>query len=466
MAFFRVFRELRQAFSDIRETVASARGLRYLFCQQREEPGPVRHRLGTQRLYHRSREMARQKSPNVNRRNGSRRRIIRVQNRRIMSMKHVLSGLDRIDSVLPLLKEGRVGLMTNPTGIDRKLRSGIDILREKCCLSALYAVEHGIRGDIQAGEKVDTFTDSQTGLTVYSAYGQGSRFTDAMLEAFDILVFDIQDVGARFYTYLYSLSRAMETCARAGKRLIVLDRINPLGGLKRCGTIIDPELASFVGDFGLPTRYGLTIGEYALYVKDLLGLSLDLTVVPMDGWRRELLLDDTDLPWVAPSPNCPDLAAALAYIGTCPFEGTNISEGRGTTQPFRLIGAPFLDGNRLADRMNALGLPGVGFRACCFTPTFSKHAGALCRGVQLHILNRDEADPFAAGLLLLETIRDMAPDAFQVLPPASDGKYHLDRILGTDAFRKGSMSAMEIVEAHRKGVEEFGKKTRQFLLYD
>ena len=316
-------------------------------------------------------------------------------------MTEIRCGLDRVGTMLPLLREGRVGLMTNPTGINARYESAIDILHRSCELTALFAVEHGIRGDIQAGAAVDTFTDRATGLTVYSAYGSGSRFTEEMLSAFDILVFDIQDVGARFYTYLYSLSRAMEACAGAGKRLVVLDRINPLGGLRRCGTVIEPRFASFVGDFGLPTRYGLTIGEYAGYVKALLGLALDLTVVPLEGWRRSMLLDEATQPWVAPSPNCPDLAAALCYIGTCPFEGTNISEGRGTTQPFRLIGAPFIDGQRLADAMNAMALPGVRFRPCAFTPTFSKYAGSLCRGVQLHLTDREEADAFAAGLLLL-----------------------------------------------------------------
>lgn len=286
-----------------------------------------------------------------------------------------------------------------------------------------------------------------------------------MLAAFDILVFDIQDVGARFYTYLYSLSRVMEACSKAGKKLVVLDRVNPLGGSVRSGTVIEPRFGSFVGDFGLPTRYGLTIGEYALYVKDLLGLQLDLNVVPLEGWQRDRILDESRQPWVAPSPNCPDLATARCYIGTCPFEGTNISEGRGTTQPFRLIGAPFIDGKKLADAMNALRLPGVMFRAACFTPTFSKHAGAMCRGVQLHLTD-PEADSFAAGLLLLEKIREMYPHDFQVLAPASDGIHHLDRILGTDAIRLQTMTASDLIRAHLPLVADFARRVQPFLLYD
>ncbi len=262
-----------------------------------------------------------------------------------MMKARVLSGIDRFT---PELTAGRrVGLMTNPTGIDHSLRSTIDILNERCNLTALFAVEHGIRGDVQAGGKVENSVDADTGVRVLSAYGASSRFTDEMLDAFDVLVFDMQDVGARFYTYIYSLAYAMESCARAGKPVIVLDRVNPLGGLKRCGTIHNPAFRSFVGDYELPTQYGLTVGEFARYVKDHLRLNVDLTVVPLAGWSRALLLDDTDLPWVAPSPNCPRLSSALCYIGTCVFEGVNVSEGRGTAQPFELIGAPWIDGAAL-----------------------------------------------------------------------------------------------------------------------
>lgn len=246
---------------------------------------------------------------------------------------HVLSGLDGISRFDDLLRGRRVGLMTNPTGIDHQLRSSIDILNERYRLSALFGCEHGVRGDAQAGDRVDTYTDAQTGVTVYSVYGKSDRMTREMLDAFDVLVFDIQDVGARFYTYLYSLSYAMEECAKAGKTVLVLDRINPIGGIRRGGTILDLRFRSFVGDYELPTQTGLTIGEYARYIRHYLKLDLDLHVAPLTGWSRGMYLDDTDLPWVAPSPNCQSLATALVYIGTCVFEGVNVSEGRGTTQP-------------------------------------------------------------------------------------------------------------------------------------
>ena len=329
---------------------------------------------------------------------------------------HVLSGIDRIDTVAHLLEGKRVGLMTNPTGIDHNFNSSIDVIAKRFNLTALYAVEHGIRGDIQAGEHVENCVDEATGVMVYSAYGKNSHFNEEMLEAFDVLVFDIQDVGARFYTYMYSMAYALEACNRAGKAMIVLDRINPLGGVKTCGTIHDRRFASFVGDYEIPTQHGLTIGEMALYVKDFLKLDrVELTVVLVEGWKRSMRLDETDLPWVAPSPNCATLDAATAYIGTCVFEGTNVSEGRGTTLPFQVIGAPFLNGPKLAERANAHKLPGVHFRPTSFCPTFSKHQGAMCHGVQVHVTDVEAVNMFEAGLVLLDEVRALGGDKFEFL---------------------------------------------------
>ncbi len=376
--------------------------------------------------------------------------------------KTILSGIDRIDSVARLLTGRRVGLMTNPTGINRDLESNIDLLHSRYGLSAMYAVEHGIRGDIQAGEHVENFVDPETGVTVYSAYGQNSHFSDEMLDAFDVLVFDIQDMGARFYTYIYSMAYAMEACARSGKSMIVLDRLNPLGGIKRCGTILNPKFASFVGDYELATQYGLTMGEFAGYVKDYLKLDVDLTVVPMEGWTRSMLLDDVNIPWVAPSPNLATLEGALCYIGTCVFEGTNLSEGRGTTLPFQVMGAPFLDGAELEKRMNALHLPGLHFRRTSFCPTFSKHAGQLCRGVQMHVTDRETANAFAGGIHLLETARELSGEHFQWL---GEKEFFIDKLLGTDEFRTGKYSAAELVEAYLEPVRAFSEKVRPYELY-
>ena len=385
---------------------------------------------------------------------------------------HVLSGADRIETVAHLLKGKRVGLMTNPTGITHELKSTIDVVAEHFQLSALLAVEHGIRGDIQAGEHVDTHVDEATGVTVFSAYGKNSRFSEEMLAAFDVLIFDIQDVGARFYTYMYSMAYAMQACARAGKSMIVLDRVNPLGGLHRCGTILDPQFASFVGNYELPTRHGLTMGEIALYVKGYLKLDLELTVVPLEGWKRCMYLDDTDLPWVAPSPNCATLDAAFAYIATCVFEGTNVSEGRGTTLPFQVVGAPWLDGAELEKRMAAHKLPGVHFRRTSFVPTFSKHKGDMCRGVQLHVTDRESCNLFEAGLILLDEIRALSGDSFRFLIHEKEeggllqGSCHLDLLLGTDAYRSGAKTTAELVSEHLPRVEAFTHSPLVQLLYD
>lgn len=382
-----------------------------------------------------------------------------------MKRYHVLSGIDNIGTVDGLLSGKRVGLMTNPSGMDHNLKSTVDILKERCNLTALFAPEHGIRGDAQAGAAVENCVDPETGVTVYSAYGPNSHFTQEMLDAFDVLVFDIQDVGARFYTYLYSLSYAMEACNRAGKSMIVLDRVNPLGGLKCCGTTLDKGLSSFVGDYELPTQYGLTIGEYAQYARSYMGLDLELHVVPLKGWERGMLLDDTDLPWVMPSPNCQNLDAALCYVGTCIFEGTNCSEGRGTTIPFQAVGAPFLDGGELEKRMADIETPGIHFRRISFCPTFSKHQGEMCHGVQMHITDRDSCDAVAAGLLLCDTIRKMSGDKFSYLHWDSDERYPFDRLLGTDAYRTGKMTAEELIRVAGERSRRFQADTLQFRLY-
>lgn len=375
----------------------------------------------------------------------------------------VWSGVDRIETVDAKLKGRRVGLMTNPTGITHDFQSTIDVLRSRYQLTALFAVEHGIRGDIQAGEKIETYVDAETGITVHSVYAGSHRLSAEMLDAFDVLVFDMQDVGARFYTYIYSLAYAMEECARAGKPVVVLDRMNPIGAARVEGTVLDNRFASFVGRYGLPTRYGLTVGEYALFAKDYLALDIDLTVVPLEGYRRAYYLDDTDTPWVAPSPNCATLHAALCYVGMCIFEGTNLSEGRGTTLPFELIGAPWIDSAALAQRMAKRALPGLHFRRTSFIPTFSKHEGALCHGVQVHITNRDEARMVEAGLLLLDTIRGLHPEAFEFR--CWEGRYSIDLLLGTDALRVGGMSGEALLASQAAELAAFRERAKAYHLY-
>ena len=376
------------------------------------------------------------------------------------------TGLDSLASADALLRGRRLGLMTNQTGVNHALRHASQLLNERYRLTALFAVEHGIRGDIQAGEALTGQEDAATGVPVYAVYGGTHRLTPEMLDAFDVFCYDIQDVGARFYTYIYALAFALEACCEAGKPAVVFDRVNPLGGRRVEGTVLDPRFSSYIGMYPIPTRYGLTVGEYALWVKDHLGLDrLQLTVVPLEGWRRGDRPDTLGIPWIAPSPNCPTLHAAECYIGACVFEATNVSEGRGTTLPFEYIGAPWIDALQLEERMNAHSLPGLRFRACWFTPTFSKYTGETCAGVQMHVLDRERADAVEGALTLLDELRTLYPDQLE-LRVSSDGVYTVDKILGTDSWRLGLHNARSLLEAHRPAREAFRRECRRYLLYE
>ncbi len=378
----------------------------------------------------------------------------------------IKTGIDNLSLADALLRGKRVGLMTNPTGVDQRLRSTIDLLNAQYNLTALFACEHGVRGSVQAGGHIDSETDPETGVMVYSCYGQSHHLNDDMLDQIDVFVFDMQDVGARFYTYLYSLSFAMEDCARKGKPVVVLDRPNPLGGDTIEGTMLEESrIHSFVGEYAMPTRYGLTIGEYALWVRDHLKLDLDLHIVPMSGWTRDMRFDETGLCFVPPSPNCATYHAAQVYAGTCIFEGTNLSEGRGTVLPFEYIGAPYVDAVTLEKRMNALNLPGVIFRRAYFTPQFSKRTGELCAGVQVHVTHQRAFTPFAAGLYLLDTIRDMHGDALEWVGYEDAEFKTIDKLLGTDAYRLGQYDAAALIAHHKPLIENWREDSRKYWLY-
>ena len=377
----------------------------------------------------------------------------------------IRTGIDNIESVHSILSGRRLGLMTNPTGVNKELQSTIDILHSRYKLTALFACEHGVRGDIQAGAHIESMPDPETGVMVYSVYGKTHHLNREMLDSFDVFVFDMQDVGARFYTYLYSLSLAMEDCAKAGKPVVVLDRPNLQGGLTVSGTLLDERVKSFVGEYAMPTRYGLTIGEYALWIKDYLKLDVELHIAKMQGWRRGMSYEETGLAFVPPSPNCATLHAARVYIGTCIFEGTNVSEGRGTVLPFEYVGAPYIDAIELEKRMNSLSIPGIRYRRAYFTPQFSKHAGQQCKGVQIHITDEQNADVFAAGLFLLETIRDMHGDQL-IWTGIEDAEYKtIDKLLGTDDYRLGRLSAKELIDINRDKILAWQENSKQYWLY-
>lgn len=362
-----------------------------------------------------------------------------------------------------LLKGKRVGLITNPTGVDQNLNSVVDLLNNDSDiqLEALYGPEHGVRGDAQAGQYVDYYIDEVTGLPVYSLYGKTRKPTPEMLENIDVLVFDIQDVGTRFYTYIYTMALAMEAAQEKGIPFIVLDRPNPLGGKKVEGPVLDPEFASFVGQYAIPLRHGMTVGELAKLFNKEFDIGANLTVVKMKGWKRNAYFDETGLQFVMPSPNMPTLETALAYPGAALIEGTNVSEGRGTTKPFELIGAPFISSPELVTRLNQLDLPGVTFRAASFTPTFSKHSGKLSHGVQIHITDRNKYEPVETGLHIVKTIKDLYPEQVQLTP-------FFDNLIGNGWIRpaiENGMTVEEMESRWRKDLKEFEKVRKKYLMY-
>ncbi len=367
---------------------------------------------------------------------------------------------DRLD----LIRGKRVGLITNPTGIDRELVSDVDLLAHTpgVQLVALFGPEHGIRGARQAGASVGSDRDPATGLPVYSLYGKTRQPTSAMLQGVDVLVFDIQAVGARFYTYLYTMADAMKAAAAAHIPIVVLDRPNPIGGTTVQGPVLDPKFASFVGEYPIPLRYGMTIGELAQFFNHQFHIGADLAVVEMRGWKRSMYYDDTPLQFVMPSPNMPTETTALVYPGMGLVEGTNVSEGRGTTRPFELVGAPWIDAEKLSRVLNGKHLDGVRFRPVRFTPTFSKYEGKPCNGIQIHVMDRDAFNPVIVGLTVIATIHDLYPREFAF--KASD----FDRLVGNDWVRQDVENGVPVAEMRRRwqaGLSQFEKIRQQYLLY-
>ncbi|MDH4197451.1 MAG: DUF1343 domain-containing protein [Candidatus Aminicenantes bacterium] len=391
---------------------------------------------------------------------------------------------------LDLVKGKRVGLITNPTGVDSRLRSTVDLLagHPAVKLVALYGPEHGVRGNAQAGEYVPFYVDDKYRLPVFSLYGQtlkaapgmlknideymrsfdtqeaGKIPERAMVKDVDVLVYDIQEVGTRVYTYIATLAYAMQAAAESGIGVIVLDRPNPINGVDMEGTILDyPKYSSFVGLYPIPERHGMTIGELARLFNDkFLARKAVLTVVPAAGWRREMWHDETGLPWVVPSPNMPTLDTATVYPGQLYLEGTNVSEGRGTTRPFELFGAPWVDGAELTARLNALDLPGVRFREAWFSPTFSKFQGELCGGCQLHVTDRRAFRSFATVLHIIKTLRDAYPAKFEFHPD------YFDKVMGTSKVREAlelGKPVAEILAGLEAPLRDFAALRRPYLLY-
>lgn len=379
--------------------------------------------------------------------------------------QNVLCGIDNLSQVEDIIKGKRLGLITNPTGVNKQLKSTIDILHETYHLVCMFSPEHGVRGDLQAGDKVESYNDPKTGLPVYSLYGHTPHISDEILNTIDVMVFDIQDVGARFYTYMYTLSYAMEDCAKAGKSVVVLDRPNPLGGAKVEGTVLEPAFKSFVGRFPIATRYGMTMGEYAQYINKEQNINCDLHVAKLANYDRNKYYDETDLFWIAPSPNLPTIDSCVTYIGTCLFEGTNVSEGRGTTKPFETIGAPWMNAQKVIEMVNAYGLEGFTLRETYFKPTFSKHQNELCCGLQIHVTNRDAFEPFKLGVVLLDSIRRLHTE-FEFLPPLKEnGRPFIDLLLGTDAIRQENFDPVAFFKEQEEKCKAYQASIKPYLLY-
>lgn len=367
----------------------------------------------------------------------------------------VLFGADRVNQFSHLF-QGRVALLTTPSGRTRDNRSTIDVLQGCCDLVLLLAPEHGVRGDKAAGALFENEIDRDSGLPVMSLYTKESkRLRPELLSKFDTLVYDIADVGCRYYTFISTLRYCIEDCAAAGKRLVVLDRPNPLGN-KVSGGLLQESCTSFVGAYPIPVCYGLTCGELAEMMNGELNAGCDLQVVPCAGLSRSMTFPDWEHYWIMPSLNLPHFSSAQLYPGTCLIEGTNLSEGRGTADPFAIIGAPFIQAEAFASAFNALGLPGLVATPIYFTPTTSKHQGTLCGGIHLHITDGDALEPVELGVRLLDLARTMYPHDFRFLPPFREGgKPFLSLLAGHRDFENPEWDANAILTRYRRESQAF-----------
>lgn len=376
---------------------------------------------------------------------------------------------------LDLVRGARVGAVVHPASVLPDLRHAADVLLQEECLRlvSLFGPQHGARGEKQDNMiESEFYRDPDSRLPVHSLYSETRRPTREMLEDLDVLVYDLQDVGTRVYTFINTMAYCMEACARHGKRMIVLDRPNPVNGAQVEGNLLNTEYRSFVGLYPIPMRHGMTVGELALLFNSEFGIGCDLTVVAMRGWRRSLWFDQTGLPWAQPSPNLPTLDSATVYPGMVLVEGTRLSEGRGTTRPFEFIGAPYIQSRQFADYLNGLGLPGVFFRPVYFEPAFQKWAGRMCGGAQVHVKNRSEFEPYLTGISVISAARALYPDSFQWLEPPYEYEYEklpIEILCGGRAIPEMTEQGLppdQIRRSWQADVARFLGQRRPYLLYD
>lgn len=412
-----------------------------------------------------------------------------------MALSAVSTGLDELERTrCAALRNVRVGLLCHQASVDRTLQHLLPlVLNHRVRVTTLFAPEHGFWGTAQdqhpirhaevrikqrAEDKPQHLRTSlpqhvsTSFIPVHSLYGDHRYPSAEQLADIDAVVCDLQDVGSRYYTFVWTMALAMQACAKHGKRFIVLDRPNPIDGVTLEGPVLDMDFASFVGLYSVPVRHGLTIGEMARWINHRFTIGADLTVIPMKGWRRSMVFEDTGLPWVLPSPNMPTLETVRVYPGGCLLEGTNLSEGRGTTRPFEIFGAPFIEESRLAARLNELKRPGVTFRACRFEPTFHKFAGASCGGVQVHVTDPRRFEPFFTYLTAIAAVRSLYPDRFAWRDPPYEyerEKLPFDILCGTDRIRKqieAEKPLSTLCADWRRDRLRFRRDVQPFLLYD
>lgn len=390
-------------------------------------------------------------------------------------MAKVKNGIDRfLENIPSSLKKRRVGLLAHPASVTKTGEHILTAFRhKKINLTTLFGPEHGLWGTAQDMIGLDSGLDRQTGLKVVSLYGNTidtlkPRLSD--LDNVDVVICDLQDIGTRYYTFIYTMAFMIEACARTGKEVIVLDRPNPINGTTMEGAVLETGYESFVGAYPLPVRHGMTIGELAHYFNDTQKFGANLTVIKMTGWKRSFYFDDTDLLWVLPSPNMPTLTTAILYPGQCLFEATQISEGRGTTKPFEWIGAPFINPFELSEKMNRQKLGGVLFRPVYFHPQFQKCAGLDCGGVFIHLTDRKKIHSLDVGVKLLETIAALYPNDFQWRDKPYEFVSNIPAIdllwgntLLKDNISLGKKTNVKMLE--KKSIADFAKRRKKHLLY-
>lgn len=389
----------------------------------------------------------------------------------------VLTGLDLFNSKLPKQFKGlRAALLVHPASINSKLEHAHRFFLKsgKVHINAFFGPQHGIYGQTQDNMiEWNGFIDPKTGLPVYSLYGETRKPSHEMLKEVDIMLIDLQDIGARYYTFIWTMDLCMQSCSELNKPVIVLDRPNPINGIAVEGTVLDREYYSFVGLKPLPIRHGMTIGEIGSYIKNTFYQRLDYHVIKMEGWKREMWFDNTGLPWVMPSPNMPTLDTAAVYPGMCLLEGTLLSEGRGTTRPFEIFGAPFIEPDELLERLNEFKLKGVIFRPLWFEPTFQKYAGKLCGGAQMHVIDRKKFKPFKTAVAIIKAIHDLYPKhPLWKQPPYEyeTVKMPIDILCGSNRIRSAIDNGESLQIMEQWWTEQslkFSKDIRKrFLLYE